>query len=1081
MEPLEVRLFGGFTLRRREEVVAPIPSRIGRSLFAYLALNLGTAVPRERLVAEFWPERSESRGRRRLSHSLWQLQDALSELPGGASYLEVGTDTLAIAPAAPVTVDVVEFERRLDELRHLRAEDEVRARDLVRLEGVVELYRGDLLPGHDEPWVQVEQERLGQRYLEALSRLVSMAGSLGASEDALLYARRLTHQDPLREDGHREVMRLSMLLGRPGDALRQYERCRAVLAEELGTDPSRPTRELFERILRQGHDDGVDPVPASFPARPPMVGRHTERAAALAVVDAALGGRGGVVLVEGDAGSGKSRLLEELVGDAGWRGFVAATGRCRGVQEAGPFASIRELIEGTITPLRLEQLRNAVAPVWLAVAARLIPALAPAVRDDATSRGELAGGAGAQRMRDAMVRILLALSRADPLLLVVDDAQWVDADSLAVLAKVGDELRGHQAVLAFGYRGEDARARPELWQVLQDLDRELRPARLVLGPLDTSSIGELARVVTGRHRVDPAAAARLRRETGGNPLFVLTTLRELADRDQLAALAEGAAELPLPSSVRELVSTQLDRLKPEPREVLDVVAVVGDHTDLDTLEAVTELPRGAVVSAVDALLRRGLLREVGDAYGVHHDQIRRACLDDLDDASARELHRTVGEVLASRRPDEPERIAHHLVVAGDGRRAVDHLVAAGRRAASLHAYASAEGFLQRAAEEQRRGPFRADDRFELLTELGAVLYDRGEPRAALEAADRAAEIADSLGDQLALALVRLNSAVIRYQTLGHDEVARRDLSRALEFFEHAGELRFAGSCHESLAGIALRHGRLDEAAHHLDAADALTDGGADPWADIGLWRRRAELAFAQGDVSAALGHARRARELAEDHELLGHLRASLMLLARLHLQAGDPDGACDLADRALATLDAGKGYSRLAHLLHLVQHDALAGSGQVSAARRAALTGASGLRRMLDTLAPEDRERAAGIPEHARLLDLAEELAPRQVVVEVAASDAPAGRPLRASELVVIRVEVDPLVDEGTCDGTTDPVERRRIQLTDAVEQATAQGGAVTVSDLARILEVSAATVRRDLAALRRRGCAVPTRGAKAG
>ena len=136
---------------------------------------------------------------------------------------------------------------------------------------------------------------------------------------------------------------------------------------------------------------------------------------------------------------------------------------------------------------------------------------------------------------------------------------------------------------------------------------------------------------------------------------------------------------------------------------------------------------------------------------------------------------------------------------------------------------------------------------------------------------------------------------------------------------------------------------------------------------------------------------------------------------------------------------------------------------------------------MLDTLAPEDRERAAGIPEHARLLDLAEELAPRQVVVEVAASDAPAGRTLRASELVEIRVEVDPLVDEATRCGTIDPVERRRAQLTDTVDQATAQGGAVTVSDLARILGVSAATVRRDLPALRQRGCTVPTRGAKAG
>ncbi len=894
MQPLEVTLFGGFTLRRGGEVVPPIASRVGRSLFAYLAVQAGVALPRERLVNEFWPELSESRGRRRLSHTLWQLQDALSELPGEASYLDVGTDTLALGMSAPVTVDVQEFERGLDELRHLRTSTTVRSRDLPRLEQVVELYRGDLLDGHYEPWVRDEQERLAQRYLEALATLVTMAKRLGAYDDALVYARRITHQDPLREDGHREVMRLSMLLGRPSEALRQFERCREVLAEELGADPSPSTIELHARILRQGRGDAVaraEPVP--FPDRIPLVGRDRERAAALEVIDAALGGRGGGVLVEGQPGQGKTRLLEELVDDAGWRGFALSSARGSGSGGTEPFALVRGLLAETLTPLRLEHLRHRVEPVWLAEVARLVPSVARAVPPGSVATPRLRGDEGAQRMRDAVVRVLLALTDVDPLLIVLDDVQDADSDSLSVLAGLATSLPDHPGVLLLGYRGEEARHRPEVWQVIQELDRELRPARLVLGPLDVFSIGEVTRVVAQGQRIDPSAAARLRDETGGNPLFVVETLRELADQGQLGALEEDAAQLPLPGSIRELVLARTERLSAVARTVLDLSAVAGDRIDLDTLEAASELPRATVVDGVDLLVRWSLLRELGEGFTAHHDQIRRACLDALDREARRALHRRLGEALEQHHPDAVERLAGHFEAAGLGRRAVGYLVSAGRRAVSLHAYAAARDAFSRAAQLQRQGPFRVEDRVALLQDLEDVLDVLGERD---EQHRVLAELAELAGGEAAMvAEVARRSALLR-AALGAPGDAVDDADRAIAIAQDLGDPAVLSRAVRAAASVRAWAGRPDAALPLWDRAIELAS------TPVSLAEARTMRASvlrelhryddAVTELETALAVAEQGGELREEARALG-------VLGAIRMELGDSGAAVELYRRSL--------------------------------------------------------------------------------------------------------------------------------------------------------------------------------------
>jgi DNA-binding SARP family transcriptional activator len=245
METLRVHLFGGFLLERGGIALPPIASRAGRSLFAYLLMHRDRPLNRELIAGTFWPELSDARARRRLSHTLWQIQDVVNT--PSTSYLDIATDTLAFAADTSHWLDVEEFDRQY--AISPGASEDSRVATSYRatvLRTCVELYRGDFLAGFFDDWVVVEQDHYRQRYMTALSRLIEATKSAGAYEEALGYARRMTHHDALSEEAHREVLRLCFLLGRTGDAVEQFRRCRSVLEEELGADPSPATMELYE-------------------------------------------------------------------------------------------------------------------------------------------------------------------------------------------------------------------------------------------------------------------------------------------------------------------------------------------------------------------------------------------------------------------------------------------------------------------------------------------------------------------------------------------------------------------------------------------------------------------------------------------------------------------------------------------------------------------------------------------------------------------------------------------------------------------------------------------------------------------
>lgn len=881
MEALRIHLFGGFLLERGGVALPPIASRAGRSLFAYLVMHRGRPLQRDLLAGSFWAELPEGRARRRLSHTLWQIQDVIND--GQLSHLTVTPDTLAFDTTTPYVLDVEEFDRIFDASRlSRRGPSPGPPVDAAALRTCVELYRGDFLAGFFDDWAVADQDHYRQRYLVALSRLVDVTKANGAYEEALAYARRLTHHDSLNEEAHQEVMRLCFLLGRTSEAVQQFERCRSVLAEEMGTEPSEPTIELYQRIVKQRRS-GVRPLGGGERAvllgsrsEVPFVGREDERRSLVDSLERVLAGPGGVVLVEGEPGVGKTRLALEAADDAQWRGFEVSWGRCT-PGALRPFSPLVEVLE-SLSPLRAEQLAEQVTPVWLGEALRLAPGLSGRVLPSSTS-APLRPAEESTRMKEALVHTLGALGRIAPHLVIIDDVQWADEDTLGVLTQIGPRLAASRILLLLLYRSEEARGDPEVWDVLRELDRSAGLGRVVLSPLSVFELGDVVKRILGLARLEPSVATHLHRRTGGNVLFALETLHALRDQgmfevgDDPAEVLElqlVAQAIPVAPRVRSVIDSRMALLNDDVSAVYEVAAVCGDPVGLALLSTGADLARRSVLDAVDELLHRGLIRDEGDGrYRMAHDQVRQVVYERIDGGRRMTLHRRVAESLAVTDPDDVEAIGHHFREGGVPDLAASYLLKAGMRAEELNAYATARQHLQAARMAASEATWAAQERYRVMAHLEAVLNVLG----------RRSEQQDVIEE---MALVAGSSAE-----------HRGDLGRRRAWLlAHTGD--FPGAEESATQSVKVERRRGDHAAL---AASLVALGTCLRWSG----RPLEAVPYLESAVSAATGDdQRRAEALTElsstlvevqrSDEALPHLEEALGIVREL----GDIRGEAEL-------------------------------------------------------------------------------------------------------------------------------------------------------------------------------------------
>ncbi|MEW5716986.1 MAG: AAA family ATPase, partial [Chloroflexota bacterium] len=709
-------LFGAFTLRRGTRAARLPASARARALLAYLLLHRAQPHPRAVLVGQFFPELPEDRARRALTQALWHVRRVLPRL------IQADADTIHIPPDAPIWVDVEEFRKysvfsiQYSELPSQSPISNLQP-PISNLQSLISLYRGDLLEGFYDDWALLERERLREMYLHALERLIQWTKSTSRYQDALTAALKLTTADPLRESAQREVMRLYFLLDRPEAALKQFAACRDILNAELALEPAPETVALAQEIAQRSGVSATAylpspqlPLPLALEdaraAQIPLVGRADERAQLIAHVEALGAGSGGIVLLEGEAGVGKTRLLQEIARDAAWRGAQVLWGRCNDLEAASPYAPMIDALAQGLSPLRAEQLRGLLDPIWLQVLAPLLPNLAAAPSAPAALEPTPARA----RLIEAFAQLIAAWAHITPLVLMVEDLHWADDDTLDLLAPLARRLREERALLVGTYRGEDARVQPALWDKLQALDRAGLRSRLELKRLDATATSELIRRALGLAHAAPRFEDRLYHETAGNPLFVLETLRTLYDEGLLAPVADGQwrtpwdettrdyAEMPLPPAVERVIARRATQLSAHAQHVLRAAAILGSDLNFALVSRVGELASRPALDALSELVRRRFLEETPDAYRFTHDKVRQVIYAAIAEPERREWHRRAGAALEKSRPDATPALAFHFFVGQEWARAARYGRQAGDQAARVYAQRDAANHYTRALQ-----------------------------------------------------------------------------------------------------------------------------------------------------------------------------------------------------------------------------------------------------------------------------------------------------------------------------------------------------------------------------------------------
>lgn len=858
-----------------------VDTRKAIAMLAYLAVE-GT-VSRDALTTILWPESPADRARATFRRTLSSLRGGI-----GAEHLE--TDRARVALTGLVRTDLADFEAEIEATAgHGHDPADVCPECIPHLSRATGLYRGDFLQGFAvrdvpefEDWARTFGEALRLRLGEALHRLAMARAAAGDYPRAIAAVARWIEVDPLHEPARRLVMLLHAWAGDRPAAMEAYRAFVAVLDRELGVSPLEETSELYEAIL----DEDLPPPPGarrrtkahSLHERPGdsvLLDREEELAHLRQALDS-VGPRGRVVALTGESWMGKTRLLEELGTIAKARGDTVVIGRASRMEQTLPHGVISQIIEPVLDTLVA---RGIDLPRWVILElARLIPRLSPGARPESPDRlGDL-------RFLEAVHELIRLVSSEAPMLLAIDDAQWLDTASARLIAFLTRRFATLPVLLVIAVRTEE-KTDPIVTEIRANAD-----LTVPLAPLDTGQL---------KGRADEERALAIIEATGGIPLLVLASLDSEPD-----------VEIP---EIMAYIETRLHGLSDLARQVLAAASVLSGIRDIPLLRATSGRTEEELVDAVEELTSAGLLREVParGTVGFTLDAVERISYESTSPIRRRLLHARAAhalEALPRAHDDAPlaAAVAAHHRGAGS-RHAAEWYRRAGDLARNVYANEEAKSLYETALA------LGGEDPGELHLALGELAIARGDYQAAMSELRSAAS--QTKGGVLSRVEHRIGEV---HRLLGRFDLAMEALSRASG--EHDAEAVL-------YADWALLHHRIgsDEAIEMATKALAAASRSGDRKE---MSRAHDILGVVEPDPTRAMEHVEMALELAGGDE--PERMAALNNKARLLAKMGNLDAATRLVEEAIA-LATSTGHrhreaalrNHLADLHHQAGRDAL--------------------------------------------------------------------------------------------------------------------------------------------------------------
>jgi eukaryotic-like serine/threonine-protein kinase len=515
--------------------------------------------------------------------------------------------------------------------------------------------------------------------------------------------------------------------------------------------------ERAERIFQlvvEGLEDRVLPLETSDAVADTLVGRDRELAELERSLEQALGGRGHLVLVSGEAGIGKSLLADEFARRARRAGARVLWGRpweAGGAPAYWPWVQALRAYVRDATPASLRaDLGTGVSDV-----AQLVPELRELFPDLPAAAAAESEGARF-RLFDSTATLLRNASRRRPLVIVLDDLHAADEPSLLLLQFLAPQLTETRVLLFGMYRETELEGDHPLRPALSEFARAPATVTLSLGGLARDDVPQLIEQISGTHPAEAVSDA-IYGETEGNPLFVVEVVRLLVAEGTLDDVGEGRLRrVTLPAGVREVIDRRLRRLSEDSRRILTLASVFGREFTLDLLAAVSDVPTEALLDRLDDALTASLVTQAPATFGrlrFSHALVREGLYDELSQLRRIQLHRRAGEALEGIYAANPDphlaELAHHFFMAapaGDLDKALEYGRRAGERAVDMTAYEEASRLYRMGLEllDVRESPDE-ELRCELLLRLGDSKARAGEMAAAREAFLEAAALAKKLG------------------------------------------------------------------------------------------------------------------------------------------------------------------------------------------------------------------------------------------------------------------------------------------------------------------------------------------------
>jgi DNA-binding SARP family transcriptional activator len=684
--PIRLYLLGRFEIVREGRTLRADewPRRKAGSLIKYLAIQ--KRLVKDQAIDLFWPDSDLDSGANNLYRTIHELRQTLNKFLGSdTAELVFGFEDGVLSLKETVWVDVFEFEKLSSALPKSQSER------IAVLEEAIALYQGDLLPDDlYADWTISLRESLRRQYREVSLRLAALYRDARQYDRIFPLLTPLLAHDSADEPVHRELMHAYALAGRRHDALRQYQACVEALASELDLVPEPETAALYTQILNgklspsPGRPsmvrEGAGPSAARLQPSSLLVGRKAEFETLRLWQESVLKGRGKTILIYGESGVGKTLLAGEVLCASSGIGMKILCGAANELEGHLPYQPFIEAFDHFLGEEGRPSSENPITHF-----------------EDGS--GDLQRDQWA--LFNAAATFLTNLASQSPVLLFIDDLHAADEASLHLFHYLARQTRTAPITLLATYRTDLAPlVTSPFGSLLNALYREHLSETLNLGSLSKEATALIVNQMLDGEAALPLVQA-IHEITEGNPFFIEEITRSLVKSDQVEErnskwILRPETELSAPTNLHELLRERVARLGLQVESVLTSAAVAGREFDFETLRHMTSLPDGDLLDALDVTLVAHLMEETATGYRFRHVLIRRVLYDSLSRARRAKLHSRAGEAIEVAFALRPqgltpyiEDLAYHFNLSDRRDRALEYLIQAGQKAASLFAFEAA--------------------------------------------------------------------------------------------------------------------------------------------------------------------------------------------------------------------------------------------------------------------------------------------------------------------------------------------------------------------------------------------------------